>query len=168
MEYKYIIKEPDNCLADEIEMFRKLVIKAGKVELEGLSDRILNCKLLAFCYDPMENLIAISSIKKPQKSYVEKVIKKANLDRLQKNLQFELGYSFTEIGHRRNGINSHLKQLLLNSIKTKNCLLFCTTANPTSQSFLLNNGFIFYGNSYDGENDNKIKYYEKKFGNFKI
>ncbi|OOG78980.1 hypothetical protein [Flavobacterium sp. A45] len=164
MEYKYLIKEPNSCSEHEIHKFYDLVVKGGKVKLEGLRERILNCKLLAFCYNTSNEIIAISSIKKPQKSYITKVIKNANLDRLHTDLQFELGYSFTDVEYRRKGINGNLKAHLLDAIKVEDCLVFSTTAITSSQIFLENNGFICYGKSYDGENDRDIKYYEKRFG----
>lgn len=166
MDYKCQIKELSDCSEYEINMFHDLVVKGGKVKLKGLRERILNCKLLAFCYNNSNEIIAISSIKRPQKSYILKVIENARLDRLHTDLQFELGYSFTEVEYRRKGINGYLKKYLLDEIKTENCLVFSTTAITTSQIFLENNGFICYGKSYDGENDKDIKYYEKKCGKF--
>lgn len=168
MDYQYHIKEVINCSDHEINMFHDLVVKGGKVKLKGLRQRILNCKLFAFCYNNSNEIIAVSSIKRPQKSYILKVIKNARLDRLHTDLQFELGYSFTEVGYRRNGINGALKRQLLDRMKEEDCLVFSTTAITSSQIFLQNNGFICYGKSYNGENDSDIKYYEKKFGKFNI
>ena len=168
MEYKYDIKELANCSKQEIDIFHDLVVKGGKVQLKGLLERILNCKLLAFCYNSSNEIIAISSIKRPQKSYSMEVIKNANLGRLYKDLQFELGYSFTEVEYRRKGINVNLKRKLLDRIKEEDCLAFSATAITSSQTFLQNNGFICYGKSYNRENDIDIKYYEKKFGKFNL
>ncbi len=164
MEYRYIIKKPDSCLDNEIKMFHELVLRGSKVKSKGLSGRILNCKFLAFCYDSNNEIIAISSIKRPLRSYVEKVIKKANLNRSPENLQYELGYSFTVLEHRKKGVNGTLKSHLLDAINDEDCLIFSTTAINSSQTFLKNHGFVCHGNPFDGENDNNIKYYEKKCG----
>lgn len=101
MEFKYLAKEISNCSAYEIQMFYNLAIKGGKVQRKGLAERILQCKFLGFCYSDTNQIVAISSIKRPQKSYVEKVVKNANLNRKYTDLEFELGYSFTEFEHRR-------------------------------------------------------------------
>lgn len=164
MNYKYLVKEVSNCSKNEVEAFFTLVIKGGKVTEEGLLNRIMNCKFLGFCYNHSDEIIAISSLKRPHESYILKVIKSANLDRLPSELNFELGYSFTESEYRRKGINGELKRKILNEIQFEDCLIFSTTAIPSSQTFLLENGFVNYGKSYDGKNDKNIKYYEKKCG----
>lgn len=163
MEYKYCVKEPNCCSEEEIEIFCRMVLKGGKVQKKGLYNRVKNCRLLSFCTDSKNKIIAVSSIKKPQKSYLEKIIKNANLEREIEDFHYEIGYSFTENEHRRKGLNGKLKQKLLNEIQNEDCLIFSTTAINSSQTFLLNNGFTQFGNSYNGKNDNNINYYERKF-----
>ena len=76
-------------------------------------------------------------------------------------MKFEIGYSFTEKKFREKGINKDLKLLLLNEFKNISEILFATTAIPSSQKFLIENGFVNAGIPYDGKNDRNIKYYEK-------
>lgn len=158
---KIYIKNPDECSENELIDFHKKVIKSGKVSLIGLLARIKNCELLAFCYFE-NNLIGVSSIKKPNQSYLEDIISKAKLDRKYSDLNFEIGYSFTELEFRKNGISKELKQNLLERMKSKKGIIFSTTAIPTSQKFLKENGFEKRGESYNGENDIGITYFEKK------
>ena len=157
---KYYFRKPLECSDFEIEKFHELVLKGGKVEKQGLKLRILNCELLAFC-TVNDVIIAVSAIKRPEESYVEQIILKANLARDYKKLKFEIGYSFTEKNFTRKGINGDLKLLLLNEIKNVSGILFSTTAIPSSQKFLENNGFVNIGIPFDGKNDRNIKYYEK-------
>ena len=67
------IKEPSNCSEKKINNFHELLVEGGKVSQKGLIGRIKNCELLAFCYFNSE-LIGISSIKKPNVNYIEKII----------------------------------------------------------------------------------------------
>lgn len=158
---KIYIKKPDECSEEELTEFHKKVIKGGKVSLIGLLAKIKNCEFLAFCYFE-NNLIGVSSIKKPIQSYVENIISKAKLDRKFSDLSFEIGYSFTELEFRKNGISRELKQNLLEEMQSKKGIIFSTTAIPSSQKFLKDNGFEKRGESYNGENDIGITYFEKK------
>jgi hypothetical protein len=159
--YNFYVKEPKCCFETDINRFHELALKGRKVQEEGLKDRILNCKFLGFC-SVGNQIIAISSIKRPQKSYVEKVILRAHLDRHWQDLKFEIGYSFTEDDYRRQGINAEIKKLLLELMIDVEGIIFSTTAIPSSQKFLSEHGFELIGQSYDGENDKAIKYYERK------
>jgi hypothetical protein len=159
-EKKYV-KKPSDCTDFEIDSFYFLVLKGKKVQKKGLKERIFNCELLAF-YKLNESIVAISAIKRPEESYRKKIIEKANLDRDYKDLLFEIGYSFTEENFRKNGFNSALKLLLLNSLKNLKGILFSTTAISSSQKFLEKNGFVNLGIPYDGKNDKNIKYFEIK------
>lgn len=157
---KYYIKRPFACSEFEINKFHELVLKGKKVEKKDLKKRILNCEFLAFC-TVNDIIIAVSAIKIPEESYVKKIISKANLKRDCNEMKFEIGYSFTEKKFREKGINKDLKLLLLNEFKNISEILFSTTAIPSSQKFLIENGFVNAGIPYDGKNDRNIKYYEK-------
>lgn len=156
------VKEPNSCTATETSSFYEEVKKGGKVMLHGLSERIKNCELLAFCYHK-GILIGVSSIKRPNPNYVAEIIKKTELDRKIEDLTFEIGYSFTEPDYRRNGISKELKSKLLEQIKLRGGTIFSTTAIKSSQNFLEETGFIKLGKSYDGDNDKGITYYEKTY-----
>lgn len=154
------VKEPVKCSDKEIAAFYEEVKKGGKVLLQGLTERIKNCELLAFCY--YENsLIGVSSIKRPNPNYVADIIKKSKIDRNVDELVFEIGYSYTERDFRRNGISKELKSKLLEQMKSRKGTIFSTTAIKSSQTFLEENGFKKFGKSYDGENDKGITYYER-------
>ncbi len=157
--YKYVVKRPDECKPSEIDKFHELVLKGGKVQKKGLKERIQNCLILGFCVNSGE-IIGISSIKRPQKSYVEKIINKAKLDRKWNELEYEIGYSFTEKEFRRNGISSQLKTSLIEQVKKIGGKFFSTTAIASSQRFLEEKGFKQVGEIYDGDNDKDLKYYE--------
>lgn len=157
---KIEVKIPNECSEQELNNFYIEVKKGGKVKLQGIQNRIKNCELLAFCY--IENkLVGVSSIKKPNSNYVDKIIRKSKIERKVEDLNFEIGYSFTGIEFRRNGISQKLKEELLKKMESRKGIIFSTTAIKSSQNFLEQNGFKKYGYPYDGENDKEIIYYEK-------
>ncbi len=158
--YSFYEKKPKDCTNEELERFYELVLKGKKVQKEGLRERIDNCEILGFCLDK-ENIIGISAIKKPQKSYRENIILKSQINRTWEELSFEIGYSFTENMYRKKGINREIKGRLLKSIEKSGGLIFSTTAIKSSQAFLIENGFKNAGQPYNGKNDNDLKYYER-------
>jgi len=160
MTLSFYVKPPKSCNANELKTFYTLVVKGVKVMKVGLENRISNCKLLAFCVDE-SRIIAISAIKRPPESYVKKVIKEAELDRLPAELTYEIGYSYTEKDYRRKGISTELKRQLLEGVLTEKGIIFSTTAIGSSQHFLVDHGFTQKGIAYDGENDKNIRYYER-------
>ena len=157
---KFEIKEPSKCSDKEIVDFHDLVVSGDKVEEKGLLARIRNCELLAFCYHNVE-LVGVSSIKNPKQDYIKGVIEKAQLDFNWEELDFEIGYSCTSPGFRRNGISSELKKRLLEGMKSRKGKIFSTTAVKSSQNFLEENGFSTSGIPYDGKNDKGIVFYVK-------
>ena len=103
-EYKFKIKRPLDSTELEIDRFHDLVRKGGKVQKRGLKKRIQNCALLGYCYYKDE-IVGVSAIKIPLNSYKVSIIEKSKIDRKPEELNFEIGYSFTEIKHRKKGIN---------------------------------------------------------------
>ncbi len=161
---KIIVKEPLQCTESEIDKFHELVLKGRKVDPNGLLNRIRNCEFLAFCY-LKDNIIGISAIKKPSDTYIERVINSTKIQRQPQELNFEIGYSFTEPDFRRNGISKTLKECLLNAMKSRSGIIFSTTAIKSSQTFLIEQGFEQKGEAYDGDNDKGIMYLEKEIRN---
>lgn len=72
-----------------------------------------------------------------------------------------MGYSFTIEEVRNKGISGTLKRMLLHKLSNHQGIIFSTTATPSSQRFLLANGFQTKGNSYQGNFDNHITYFER-------
>ena len=158
----YSVKEPNECSDVELDKFYELVKEGGKVEIKGLKARINKCVILGFCISDNE-IIGVSSIKRPSRNYREGIISKAQIDRKYNELDFELGYSFTDKNYRKKGISTNIKTRLLDWMKDYGGTIFSTTAISSSQNFLLQNEFKHYGITYDGKNDKNLKYYEITF-----
>ena len=95
-----IVNPTDSSKESEIDIFHNLVLKGGKVQKMGLKNRIRNCALLGYCYYKSE-IVGVSAVKIPLNSYKVSIIEKSQIDRSPKELNFEIGYSFTEIKHRK-------------------------------------------------------------------
>lgn len=154
------IKRPADCSITELHYFYLMLRKGNKVSPVDLPLKILNAEFLGFCYQH-KKLVGISAIKKPSKSYLQEVYKKAGIITTIEKPFLEVGYSYTRSFFRQKGISSTLKRMLLQKIILHGGILFSTTATPSSQRFLLNNGFRPCGNPYQGIYDNNIIYFER-------
>lgn len=159
-EHVFEIKRPAACSITQLHYFYVLLKKGNKVSPVNLPEKIMSAEFLGFCYEDKQ-LVGISAIKRPQQDYLLAVHQKAGIRHSLDNRLFELGYSFTLEHARRRGISSTLKTLLLNKIAQQQGIIFSTTATPTSQRFLKNNGFRAFGKPYEGIYDHDIVYFEK-------
>jgi hypothetical protein len=157
---KSYFKKPSECTEKEINRFHELVLEGGKVQKQGLLDRIKNCYLLGF-YTLADEIIGVSSLKQPSLNYRQSVIEHHKLDRTVEQLAYEIGYSFTISKYRKQGISAELKAGLLENSSNLNAIIFSTTAIASSQNFLSARGFSQVGIPYDGENDAQLCYYER-------
>jgi len=154
------IKKPCDCSMIQLHHFYLLLRKGNKVSPVDLPLKILNTAFLAFCYNG-KKLVGISAIKRPGPSYLEEVYKKAGIITDINKPFLEIGYSFTRESVRKKGISSTLKRMLLKKISDHHGIIFSTTATPSSQRFLVANGFQAKGSPYQGNFDNHIIYFER-------
>ena len=156
------IKPPSEFDDNEIDLFEELVKEGSQVNNTGLRDRILNSKLLAFCYS-RDELVGISSIKQPNIRYKNRIFEKANIEDKSIDFDYELGYSFTKENNQGKGISHKINSKLISSFKDGN--IYSTTANPVMIHLLKKLQFNEIGKKYKGEiNEEKIQifsYYVK-------
>ncbi len=154
------IKRPCDCTMLQLHHFYLLLKMGNKVSTIDLPAKIFNAAFLAFCYHG-KKLAGISAIKRPGLSYLQEVHKKAGITTVTEKPFLEMGYSFTIEEVRNKGISGTLKRMLLHKLSNHQGIIFSTTATPSSQRFLLANGFQTKGNSYQGNFDNHITYFER-------
>jgi hypothetical protein len=154
------IKRPADCSITQLHHFYMLLRKGNKVSPVDLPLKIFSAAFLAFCYNG-KRLVGISAIKRPTTAYLEDVHTKAGITTGIHQAFLELGYSFTRESVRKKGISSTLKRMLLKKINDHQGILFSTTAMPSSQRFLIFNGFRPKGNPYQGNFDDNIIYFER-------
>ncbi|WP_412468491.1 hypothetical protein [Pedobacter sp. KLB.chiD] len=154
------IKRPYDCSMIQLHHFYLLLRRGNKVSAVDLPAKIFNAAFLAFCYNG-KKLVGISAIKRPTIAYLQDVHKKAGIITDIDRPFLEIGYSFTIESVRNKGISGTLKRMLLNKISNHQGIIFSTSATPSSQRFLLANGFRAEGNPYQGIFDNHIIYFER-------
>ena len=152
-----IIKSPLDCKTEELENFRNLVLEGGQVISNGLETRIRNCQALAFYYEDNE-LVGISAIKRKSSEVVKRTQLKANI-KSESIPTLELGYSYTKQKFRGQGINKKLNDQLLQLINGEK--VYATTDNDTMRKYLIDKGFKKQGDSFKGQFNEKLDYFEK-------
>lgn len=150
---QFYIKKPKECTEREINEFIQLVLVGKQVASKGLKKRILNTKLLAFCYIDKE-LIGISSIKRPVLIYKINTFKKALVEKESLKYNYELGYTVTKAGFEGNGISFKVNSKLISHITDSG--VYATTANPVMIHLLKKLDFKAIGEEYKGKYNDKI------------
>src|SRR5688572_5568108 len=82
---------PQECSADEIGQFCRLIDSEAEVESDGLPARVMTAKHLVFLFNASE-LIGIAAIKNPKASYRRSVFTKAQSLHTQLDFLHELGW----------------------------------------------------------------------------
>lgn len=84
-------RTPESCSPAESAEFRELAISAGKVQTQGLSERICEARLLAFLRDG-GRLIGVAGLKRPRDSYRSKIEAKSGVPLPAATYPYELGW----------------------------------------------------------------------------
>jgi hypothetical protein len=138
--YREIITEDQN----EI---KSLIIKGNEVNNNLVEGRLYTSALTAYFKDN-NKVIATSTIKIPEVSYINAIFNKAlsKLDPL--DYIFELGYVFVDLDYRNKKLASTLCSELVWKFKTENLFSTTRTDNLGMQYILNILGFIPNGNPY--------------------
>ncbi|CAM4331871.1 hypothetical protein ZORO111903_13990 [Zobellia roscoffensis] len=145
---------PNKCTEKELDLFHDLVLKGKQVDKNGLKNRISNSSVLGFCY--IENsLVSISSIKRPNEGYKNRIFAKAKILELAKYHPFELGYAYTEKDFRGKGLNFRINERLLEFSVLEP--IYATTHNVKMKGSLLRMGFKVVGAEYKGDSGHNIE-----------
>lgn len=153
---KITVSKPKELTTKELNQVKELIILGGQVSKNNLESRILNCELIGRCFAD-DKLIGVSAIKRPLKSYIDKILNKAKIHK-DKNPSFELGYSVTLKDFRGKGVNRKINDELLDN--SKGISIFATTDNSSMRKYLVSKGFVKVGESYKGKFNETIDYYE--------
>lgn len=153
---KISVNQPTDLTKSELDSVKELIISGKQVSKENLEERILNCRFLGLCYSD-NKLIGVSAIKRPLKSYITGLYDKAKINS-NEYPNFELGYSVTSDKFQRMGINRKINDALLETVG-KNKIL-ATTDNPVMRKYLESKGFKKIGESFNGNFNETLDYYE--------
>tara|TARA_R110002111_G_scaffold156492_1_gene223184 strand:- start:703 stop:1182 length:480 start_codon:yes stop_codon:yes gene_type:complete len=153
------VRQPNKFSEKEINDFYKLVKVGGQVNKETLMTRLKKAKLLALGYVD-DQLIAVTSLKIPNKNYKNKVFTNGIIKEKANLYSYELGYAVTHEKHRGKGYNFKLNEKLLSKVDDGN--IYATTGNSQMVKLLKRLGFIALGKEYIGKYNDKLQIYALK------
>ncbi len=93
------LKPPGDCLRDDLDRFRQMVLEAGEVQEAGLDDRIGRAKILAFLRVGGA-IVGVGSLKRPSREYSQGIFKSAHAKNVAHEFGLELGWVVVENAHR--------------------------------------------------------------------
>lgn len=141
-----VFKLPEDCSAQELAEFEELAVTAGKVASNGLPELMQAARLLAFLRHDGK-LVGVAGLKRPRKSYRERVAQNSGVDLPLAAYPFELGWvsSLEEGGP---GKSRALCEPMM--VATPGYSVFATTGveNEKMQSTLRNLGFEPVGDTW--------------------
>jgi GNAT superfamily N-acetyltransferase len=141
------IFSPADCTPQELADFENLVIEAGTVDPEGLTQRIRDAFRLLFLRESNGQLVGVGALKRPLLSYRSRVFTQARTAVPADEYPIELGWVAVAKSHRRRGLWRRIIGVLLNLAENEN--LFATTrADARAIRFAADYGFKPVGKPY--------------------
>ena len=98
------ILSPSDCTSQALTDFENLVIEAGTVDPEGLTQRIRDASRLLFLRESNGQLVGAGALKHPLLSYRSKVFAKAGTTTPPDEYPIELGWIAVAKSHQRRGL----------------------------------------------------------------
>jgi RimJ/RimL family protein N-acetyltransferase len=151
----FIVKRPSDCTDAELTQFHALVASGGEVAIDGLRERIEEAHSLGFCFDGFR-LVGVVGLKRPEAEYKRDLFDKAGTT-IEPDEFLEIGWAYTEVAYRRQGVASTLFGMLLAEADTP---VFATARihNDTSRRILARCGFSGEGQPYAGRTSQIVLY----------
>lgn len=126
---------------------KTLIIKGNETNNNLIEDRLYTSALTAY-FKNNNKIIATSTIKIPEVSYINTIFNKASVKFNPLDYTHELGYVFVDLNYRNKKLASTLCSELIQRFKTKNLFSTTRTDNLGMQSILDTLGFIPNGDTY--------------------
>jgi len=148
------VKRKAECSEGEMDEFERLVIEGDEVSPRGLRRRIEKAEALAFCCDG-NNVIGIGALKNPDRSYTDRVFKKAKATLDPSRFTKEIGWVFVDNTYRRQHIGSRLVHDILRFAGEVDMFATTRANNDAMQSILVEYGFCENGAPYQSEDEDR-------------
>jgi len=127
--------------------FENLVIEAGTVDPEGLTQRIRDASRLLFLRESNGQLVGAGALKHPLLSYRSKVFAKAGTTTPADEYRVELGWVAVAKSHRGRGLSRRIISQLIGLVENEN--VFATTrADARAMRFAADYGLNPTGKPY--------------------
>ena len=141
------ILSPGDCTPQALADFEKLLVAAGTVDPEGITQRIRDASLLLFLKESNGQLVGIGALKRPLSRYRAKVFAKAGISRLSDAYQVELGWVAVRKSHQGRGFSRRIISELISAVKARK--IFATTKDDArAKLFATEYGFEAAGKPY--------------------
>lgn len=147
MKILYEVIEHQNIDDSVKKIFGLMLQKQGKVQGD-FATKAGRCKLTCFVKADDDDVVAIGAIKQKTKS--DFTSDKADLGRLEKEFEWELGYFYTESNYLGRGIALNISRVLIEEYGSDNLMASTEiTNNPAMVKILEKNGFRLLGKPWE-------------------
>ena len=134
------ILSPSDCTPEALADFENLVIEAGTVDPEGLTQRIRDASRLLFLRESNGQLVGVGALKRPRVGYRSKVFAKARATAPSDEYRIELGWVAVAKSYQGQGLSRRIIGQLVSLAEDEN--LFATTrADARAMRFAGDYGF---------------------------
>jgi predicted GNAT family N-acyltransferase len=141
------IRWPSDCSPQALADFENLVIEAGTVDPQGLTQRIRDASRLLFLRESNGQLVGVGALKHPLLSYRSKVFAKARATASSDEYRIELGWIAVAKLHQGRGLSRRIIGELISLAENEN--LFATIrADARAMRFAADYGFKPAGKPY--------------------
>ena len=141
------ILSPGECTPQALADFEKLVMEAGTVDPQGLTQRIRDASRLLFLRESNGQLVGVGAVKHPLLSYRSAVFAKAGISMLADEYPIELGWIAVAKSHQGRGLSRRIIGQLMRLAENEN--VFATTrADARAMHFATDYGFNPAGKPY--------------------
>jgi GNAT superfamily N-acetyltransferase len=141
------ILSPADCTPQALAEFEKLIIDAGTVDPQGLTQRIRDASRLLFLREANGQLVGIGALKHPLSSYRRRVFAEARAAASSDEYPVELGWIAVAKSHQGRGLSRRIIGQLISLAENEN--LFATTrADARAMRFATGYGFRRTGKPY--------------------
>jgi predicted GNAT family N-acyltransferase len=138
---------PSDCTPQALADFENLVIEAGTVDPEGLTQRIRHASRLLFLRESNGQLVGVGALKHPLLDYRIKVFAKAGTTTPPAEYRVELGWVAVAKSYQGRGLSRRIIGQLISLAENEN--LFATTrADAQARRFAADHGFKRAGKPY--------------------
>jgi predicted GNAT family N-acyltransferase len=138
---------PSDCSPQALADFENLVIEAGTVDPEGLTQRIREASRLLFLRKSNGQLVGVGALKRPRLGYRTRVFAKARATTPPDEYRVELGWVAVAKSHEGRGLSRRIIGQLISLAENEN--LFATTrADARAMRFAADYGFKPAGKPY--------------------
>jgi GNAT superfamily N-acetyltransferase len=141
------VLSPSDCTPEALADFENLVIEAGTVDPEGLTQRIRDAFRLLFLRQSDGQLVGVGALKRPGLGYRNKVFAKAQATMSPDEYPIELGWVAVAKSHQGRGLSRRIIGQLITLAENEN--LFATTrTDARAMRFAADHEFKLAGKPY--------------------